>query len=421
MHDPTVSLGERAPLTEGDLRLPRPPGVVRRFWARHPWWVDGLVAGAYLLVTVVITIASATTTYPVPGAVLVLQFAAVAVSAAALMLRRRYPAIVLGVVWVASFALITPDGAFNSLAVPMALYALAVYRSSRAGWVGFAASVVAGSASALAASLMHPDAVTSMGTTVLGEIVQVTIVLLVAVLLGTNIGNRRRYVAALVDLANQLARERDQQARLAASAERSRIAREMHDIVSHSLTVMVTVAEGSAATAASAPQRASEAMRQVAETGRHALSDMRRMLGVLHDDEPHEPRALEPQPGVADVAALVQTFRAVSLPVTYRSSGLPPPDAAVQLTMYRIVQESLTNALRHAHGVTMAAVEVRHTSSHTVISVTDDGVGSAPSGVGHGLVGMRERVALYGGTLESGPAPGHGWSIRATLPHGETL
>ncbi len=419
MHHPTVSLGERAPLTEGDVRLPRPPGVVRRFWARHPWWVDGLVAGAHLLVATVITIASATA-YSVPTAALVLQLAAVGVSTAALVLRRRYPVIVLAVVWVASFALITPDGAFNSLAVPLALYALAVYRSSRAGWIGFAASVVAGSAGALAAALLHPGAVTSMGTTVLGEIVQVAFVLLLAVLLGTNIGNRRRYVAALVDLANQLARERDQQARLAAAAERSRIAREMHDIVSHSLTVMVTLADGSAVTAATAPGRASEAMQQVAETGRHALADMRRMLGVLNgDDRERTPQALAPQPGVADLPALLETFRAASLPVTCTSKGVPPEDAAEQLTIYRIVQESLTNALRHARGATAVNVDVRHTPAETVVVVTDDGVGEAASGAGHGLVGMRERVALYGGTLTTGPAAPRGWSVRATVPHGD--
>jgi signal transduction histidine kinase len=160
-------------------------------------------------------------------------------------------------------------------------------------------------------------------------------------------------------------------------------------------------------------------MRRVADTGRSALSDMRRMLGVLHaDDESREP-GLQPQPGVAELGELIAQSRAAGLPVTLTTTGIPPTAPAEQLTVFRVVQESLTNALRHAGAPRSVLVTVVHRPEATTVSVADDGSGSTePHEPGHGLVGMRERVALYGGTVDAGPRPGGGWLVSATIPRG---
>jgi signal transduction histidine kinase len=179
----------------------------------------------------------------------------------------------------------------------------------------------------------------------------------------------------------------------------------MHDIVSHSLTVMVTLAEGSAAIAPTDTQRAQDGMRRVAETGRSALTDMRRMLGALTETDIADGAQLAPQPSLVDLHDLVERFRTAGLPVRLTSRGTEPVDLAEQLAVYRIVQESLTNALKHAATPTRVEVDVRFTRTSSTITVTDDGLPRPHTGEhGHGLVGMRERVALYGGTLESGPA-----------------
>jgi signal transduction histidine kinase len=308
-----------------------------------------------------------------------------------------------------------PTEGGNETALPFALYAVAVYASARQAWVGFAGTAVV---STVAAALGLLVGGMDLGTAV-ATAIGLTAIMLIATLIGVNVGNRKRYVQALVDRARQLVRERDQQARLAAASERSRIAREMHDIVSHSLTVMVTLAEGSAAAAATSSASASTAMRQVAETGRQALSDMRRMLGVLHADDESRDSGLQPQPGVGDLDELVAHSRAAGLPVTLTSAGEPPSDPAEQLTIYRIVQESLTNSLRHAGSPSIVSVDVEHTAEATHVRVADDGSGPAEvQEPGHGLLGMRERVALYGGFLEAGPGEGGGWVVDATIPRG---
>jgi signal transduction histidine kinase len=331
-------------------------------------------------------------------------------ASAALLFRRRAPYVVLAVTTAAMFITFETAAGFSWIAVAIALYSIAVYRSSRSAWIALAASealLVAGAYFPWPVTPLRDNGGPDSAFGLYG------VLLIVAVLIGVNIGNRKRYLEALIDRAAQLARERDQQAQLATAAERARIAREMHDIVSHSLTVMVTLAEGSAAQVPSDPQRAEEVMRQVAETGRHALTDMRRMLGVLNEGD--ETAELAPQPSADDLATLIERFRAAGLPITFSVSGVAPSDPGMQLTVFRVVQESLTNVLRHARDATIVGVAIDYSPGTVTVGVYDDGTGrgAETQGAGRGLVGMRERVSLYGGGLESGPRPSGGWSVRA--------
>lgn len=422
MNAPAPSLG-RPTAAEGDLRLPRPPGIFRRFWARHPWLTDSLIAGCYALPAFLSSLTI--TTQPLFAANLVAGIGApfvAAASVAAVLFRRRAPVTMLAVALAAMAVTLSGAAAFLGAGVCALLYTVAVYVSVRAAWIGFGASiavlVVADAVTLVAAARDTGSSNTEIGWGFL---------MLIAVLIGINVGNRRRYLAALIDRAAQLARERDQQAQLATAAERARIAREMHDIVSHSLTVMITLADGSAALAGTAPARAEDAMRQVAETGRHALTDMRRMLGVLSEGAATAPShelpadaeaEREPQPSAAELTTLIERFRAAGLPVRYTVTGEAPPDPVLQLTVFRVVQEALTNVLRHAPGAGRVTVAIEYTETITVRVENDAPVVVTRTdleGAGRGLVGLRERVALYGGTLEAGPAVSGGWLVVATL------
>jgi signal transduction histidine kinase len=236
-----------------------------------------------------------------------------------------------------------------------------------------------------------------------------------AVVLGLNVRTRRAYLASVEERAAQLERERDQQGQLAAAAERARIAREMHDIVAHNLSVMIALADGAGYAAAQDPDRATGAMEQVSRTGRHALAEMRRLLGVLRSDDG---AALAPQPGLADLEPLLERVRAAGLHASLETSGRPVAlGAGAELTVYRLVQEALTNTLKHAGADARATVRLGYDGEGVSVEVLDDGVGRARVGVGagQGLNGMRERAAVYGGELEAGPAPGGGWRVRTRL------
>lgn len=230
---------------------------------------------------------------------------------------------------------------------------------------------------------------------------------------------RRETYNALRDRAVRLERERDQQAQIATAAERARIAREMHDIVAHSLSVVVAQADGGRYAATADPAAATRALATISETGRTALADMRRLLGVLRDDDgPDHPVRL-PLPDTADLDALVDQVRASGTTVTLTRLGterpLPP---GARLVLYRVAQESLTNVLKHAGPGACATLTLRWTPGQVVLEVTDDGRGAAATsdGSGHGLVGMRERVDVYGGTVRTGPRPGGGFGVTMVLP-----
>jgi signal transduction histidine kinase len=217
-------------------------------------------------------------------------------------------------------------------------------------------------------------------------------------------------------LSRQLAAERDARAREAVTVERARIARELHDVIAHNVSVMSVQATAADRVLDGDQAIVREALRTIQETARATIDEMRWMLGMLRavDDDGE----LAPQPGLDDLTTLVEQARAAGLPVDLRVEGtLPPLPAGLELSAYRIVQEALTNTIKHA-GQTRAAVTVRYASQAVEIEVLDDGTGDGGSaGTGHGIVGMRERVALFGGELETGRREGGGWMLRARLPH----
>ncbi len=256
--------------------------------------------------------------------------------------------------------------------------------------------------------------------------------------------SRRETIEALVDRARQLEIERDQQAQIATAAERTRIAREMHDIVAHSLTVIVAQADGGRYAGQQDPAAATRALGTIGETGRAALSDMRRLLGVLRTPEPTQngsrsgisagtttagtgtggppsapTPAYAPQPAEQDLESLVEQMRTSGMRVSLVRMGAPrrlPPGTG--LTVYRICQEALTNVLKHAGPDPAVTVLVQWLPAALVLEVSDDGRGAAADsdGLGQGLLGMRERATMFGGTATAGPRPGGGFRVRARLP-----
>ncbi|MFK3734096.1 sensor histidine kinase [Streptomyces sp. NPDC088090] len=239
-------------------------------------------------------------------------------------------------------------------------------------------------------------------------------------LVGITVRSRRDHTASLVERARRLEVERDQEVRLAAAAERARIAREMHDIIGHNLSVITGLADGGRYAAAKSPERAAQALDAIGTTSRQALDELRRLLGVLSapDDAPSAARA--PQPTLEDLGPLLAGVREAGLPVVSDlPAPLPPLPPGAQLTVYRVVQESLTNTLKHAGPGATATVRLVAEEDAVRVTVTDTGTPSAaaPAGQGQGLAGMRERAALYDGTLDCGPLPsGAGWQVRLRIP-----
>ncbi len=422
------------------IDLPSPPGAIRRALREHPRATDWLIVAAYLIVAALMMVATSMVEGPdgvAPGMVLpdylrfpqVILFAIIALTgAAALRLRRRYP---LGSLCAALLASIVapediPPSAALTFAIAFLLYSLPVYRSARMGWIGYLLSVLS-LVPVAAISIQFDDREVFDGGAI-AAVVTLALLMLVPVTLGINSGNRRRYTEAIIDRAHQLARERDQLARLAVAEERTRIAREMHDIIAHSVSVMVTLSEGAARAAEIQPAEAANAMKQSAETGRAALAEMRRLIGVLR-----EPNAaseggpdMAPLPGTEDLPELIKGFRAAGLTVELTLKGASEPGRGSaqgrDLTIYRTVQEGLTNALRYAGPASTVRVLVDQGREMTMIRVNDDG--GVPGqyrpmtgvGSGQGLVGLAERLRVFGGTLDYGPTELGGWFVVATLP-----
>jgi signal transduction histidine kinase len=375
-------------------------------WRPRARLTDVLVAALYT----VPALAGAVIVHEAEGPEFVLPLLGVVVSGSALLFRRQAPMASLAAT--AGIMLITfsVPASFAAVATAMALYAVAVYRSARHAIF----ALLGTSAILLLAAVLLPGSMVD-----LGQAGQAIVVLVIATLAGLNIRTRRSYVAALVDRTDRLLREREHLASIAAAAERNAIAREMHDVVAHGLAVMISLAHGSAEIAPTDPARAVDAMRQVAETGRVAVADMRRMLGVLNEDNTAElAGAVAPSPGVGNVPALVELFRSAGLPVVLHSAGVPPADPGIQLAVFRVIQEGLTNALKYARAATAVTVRSQFTGQEIMVSVTDDGqpVDLPADHAGRGIVGMRQRVALYGGTLQAGPLTNGGWSVTARFP-----
>jgi signal transduction histidine kinase len=243
-----------------------------------------------------------------------------------------------------------------------------------------------------------------------------TLILTLAWFFGVALGTRTEQARELGLRVEAAERDRTLAAERATTEERSRIARELHDVVAHSVSVMVVQASGVRRLLKEDQEREREALVSVEQIGRQALTEMRRMLGVMRTGE-EQPAALAPQPGLQHLDRLIAQVEEAGLPVTLHIEGERPDlSPGVDLSAYRIVQEGLTNALKHAKGA-HADVVIRYIDGLVQLEISDDGVGT-PNGTpgGHGLVGMRERVAVYGGTLEAGPRDGGGFVLRAELP-----
>jgi len=234
---------------------------------------------------------------------------------------------------------------------------------------------------------------------------------------GDSMRYRRAYYVRLEDRAQRLERERDAQAQIAAAAERARIARELHDVVAHNVSVMVVQADGATYALDQDPEAARKALLAISQTGRTALTEMRRMLGVLRSAD--DAGTYAPQPGIEQLGDLLEQVRSTGLPVSLKVEGVPREmPTGLALAVYRIVQESLTNTRKHGGSQVRASVALIYTDDCLVLRIVDNGRGAeAPGdGMGHGLVGMRERVSVFGGTLVTGPHVSGGYAVEAILP-----
>jgi len=317
-------------------------------------------------------------------------------------LRRRYPMPVLAVTLTAGLAMDLLYNSFQFAGAVVALYTVAAY-------VGRPESFGAGVGTALALPL------TQVGERGLGlaNTVGAYVFFAGAWLLGDRLAARRAHVEELEERALRLEREREESERRAAAAEQERIARELHDIIAHNVSVMTVQAAAAGDVFETQPRRVREALSSIESTGREALTELRRLLGSVRTGD------LAPQPSLTELGALLEQVRgaglAVELSVEGDARALP---ASLDLSAYRIVQEALTNTLKHARA-THASVLVRYADEALEVEILDDGT-APPSEVdgGHGLIGMRERTALFGGELEAGPAPGGGFSVHARIPLG---
>jgi signal transduction histidine kinase len=402
---------------------------------RRPWLVDTLFAGALALVLGISSTALLwEASWPVPAragvlALLVLAHAAVAA-------RRAVPAFAYGLACAVMLVLVAlPDIAQqrttvltgqlvppillpSTLVFPVLLYTVAAH--GRRPWPALAlAAAFVGAVLTTVRLWISFDAEPDLAGT--GWRLFVPGALLAAVLAPWGLGRfravRAAYVEALEERAVRAEERRAERAEQAAAAERARIAREMHDVVAHSLAVIVRQADGGRFAAAKSPGAAVEALTAVATTGRQALTDMRAVLGVLRTDGDGGSGATGPQPSLDDVPALVDRVRAAGTPVSLTTTGAARPvDRAASLAAYRVVQEALTNVVRHTTSGTAARVRLDWTDDGLCIAVRNDHDGGpAPADAGRGLIGMRERVVSAGGRLDAGPR-GDAFEVVAHLP-----
>lgn len=404
-------------------RLLRGRSRQQRLDRRHPWLLDTAVVLIVALISLP-DLLSGSGQGPlgetgdrgqVPSGVLFVFAAALIVP---LWWRRKAPAVtffVIAVVSLVQWSLgIWLQAGISTL---VALYSLALYGSLRAlVWAAALTFVETTLAVFVLVHVEHPllGLFFLLGTAT------------AAIAVGLTLRIRRMYLAALEDRARRLEIEHDQQLRLTAAAERSRVAREMHDIVGHNLSVMVGLADGASTLAANRNEQSAEALRILGDTGRQAMGELRSVLGVLREEQ-DDIRSLSPQPGVRDLDSLLARVRAAGLRVTYRTVGdLDALGTGVQLTVYRIIQEALTNTLKHAGTSSAAEVTVAADAGKVRIRIADAGVppgapvraepGPHASDAGHGLIGVRQRAAMYGGDVTIGPREtGSGWIVDVVL------
>jgi signal transduction histidine kinase len=374
-------------------------------WVRgHPFESDVLLAGAFTVPLVLLPL--------LVGITPEMAWLSLALIVPLAWRRRRPVLAAVVIIVVGLFQLLTFRTALPADgAALIGLYSLAAYGPAWAGRFGLLAAFLG----TLAASLRYYPTSEQYAGLMAGFVA-------LLVLSTWALGMLRRFgwreQQRLTERARLLERERDQESRLAATAERARIAREMHDVVAHSLSVTISQADGGRYAARTDPQAAIAALETISATGRQALADMRVLLGVLRQDEHGQ---LAPQPDTDTIPDLVEQVRGsgleIGLEISGRAHKLPSGPA---LAAYRIVQESLTNVLKHAGPTSQAWVRLNWLPSALEVQVVDDGRGAgAEAGAGgQGLIGMRERATLHGGTLEAGPRPGGGFAVHALLPYG---
>jgi signal transduction histidine kinase len=379
--------------------------AVYAWLSRHPSLVDGVPAIGLALLGL-------------PSAFLARMWVLLPIIAGLvvpIVFRRRYPVQAFAIAVVAgAFQVLTGTAPVGSdLAILVLLYTLAAYRPREVSVPGLIVCM-AGSATAVT--------VWAHGLAVLNRFLLATVIFsgtaLVAWVLGDSMRYRRAYLTSLEDRAARLERERDQQAQIATAAERARIARELHDVIAHNVSVMVVQADGAAYALRTDPERAGQALAAISLTGRKALAEMRRLLGVLRSGD--ERADLAPVPGLDQLRELVEQARHAGMSVSINLEGPPRPlPAGAELAAYRVVQESLTNTRKHGGLAAAATVTLRYEPHGLLLQVTDDGLGAAAAAAdepGHGLTGMRERIEMYGGTIQAGPLPGGGYQVTARLP-----
>jgi len=360
---------------------------------RHPLLVDVGLVCALLALTVATSIHRGE-----PAAALVLG----AVETLPLLVRRRWPLEVTVVVTAAAITTIAFDYLLFPFQLAVAIYTLAASSRTRGAVLTAAASIVALTGVLAASGIGFGDAAARV------------VFLVAAWLLGDSIRSRRAYVREIEQKAERLERERRSETRRAAAEEQARIARELHDVIAHALSVVVVQAGAAADVYEVDPSLTREPIRAIDTAARTALADLRRVLGLLEHDADYAP-----QPGLAGLDELVDRVRSTGLQVALQVEGTPRRlPAAVDLSAYRIVQEALTNTLKHAHAEHVH-VHVRYGDT-LLLEVRDDGQGCANGdGTGNGLIGMKERVALLGGTIDAGSLAGGGYHVAASIPAAE--
>ncbi|WP_328915307.1 MULTISPECIES: sensor histidine kinase [unclassified Streptomyces] len=389
------------------------------FFRRHPTWVDGFWALVLLAVCAVWVAASHDKSLTSRLAAIPLSIALALV----VTLRRRAPEKMLLLALAAGLAQLACDVRTNP---GDAAFLVIIYTCASNGqrWSSRLA-LIAGLAAAPVSMLRWPpdEPYATVWTTLL-QTFFLAVIFALSWVVGDRLRTRRAYYAELEERAARLHREREAQSKAAVAAERARIARELHDVVAHNVSVMVVQADGAAYVLDAAPDQAKQALSTISSTGRQALAEMRRLLGLLRagDDAGGE---YVPQPGVDQLADLIDQVRGAGLPVRFEVAGEARPlSSGIELTAYRIVQEALTNVRKHGGDGVSAKVQLGFGDSALDLLIEDDGRGArhevyeqgGRDGLGQGLIGMRERIGMIGGTLDAGPRPGGGFRISAVLP-----
>jgi signal transduction histidine kinase len=346
-----------------------------------------------------------------------LAYVLVLIGAASLMWRRRAPVVVLAVVTVVLVVIyLRGYGAFLSVLGLPALYATAAHEEHRriAWWAMITASVALVVAAAV--TLLDTD---EEGFNYFASISMIAF-LSGAIAAGVVIRNRERIFIDTERRAAAAEADRLAEAERAVQRERQRIAREMHDVVAHGMSVIVVQAAAGREIVHADPDKAAEVFARIERVGHESLTEMRLMLGVLRASGDVE-ASLSPQPGVSDIAEAVAESSAAGVPTELVTVGDPRPlSPGIELAVYRLVQEGLTNVRKHAGSAASATVRITYRPRSVALEIVDDGRGAATSlsgsGGGHGLLGMRERIEIYGGELTCGPRPGGGYAVRAELP-----